>query len=69
MAATLLGYVPQTVIFALLGSGVQIGRGAQLAAAVALFAVAGVAGSILWRKEGQGSALDPLGPEAQTHFS
>jgi uncharacterized membrane protein YdjX (TVP38/TMEM64 family) len=62
MAGTLLGYVPQTVIFALLGSGVQIGRGAQLAAAVGLFVLAAAVGVVLWRKEGQGSALDPLGP-------
>jgi uncharacterized membrane protein YdjX (TVP38/TMEM64 family) len=62
MAGTLLGYAPQTVIFALLGSGVQIGRGARLAAALVLFGVAAAVGLLLWKKEGQGSALDPLGP-------
>jgi uncharacterized membrane protein YdjX (TVP38/TMEM64 family) len=50
-AATVIGYLPQTVIFAMLGSGVQIGRTAQLVTAAILFAAAGVVGWLLARKK------------------
>ncbi len=46
LAASALGYVPQTVVFVLLGSGVSVGHGTQVALAVGLFAVASVA--VLW---------------------
>ncbi len=49
-AATLLGYLPQTVIFALLGSGTQVGKGAQLAVGGALFVAASILGIILYRR-------------------
>jgi len=69
LAGSLLGYVPQTAIFALLGSGVQVGRTTELALGGLLFAVSAGLGLVLVRramvsegKEGQGSALDPLGP-------
>ncbi len=39
LAATLLGYLPQTIVFTLLGTGVQVARGTQIALAVALFAL------------------------------
>jgi uncharacterized membrane protein YdjX (TVP38/TMEM64 family) len=69
LAGTLLGYLPQTAIFALLGSGVQVGRTTELTIAAGLFVASAVLGLVLVRraiksegKEGQGSALDPLGP-------
>ena len=50
IAASAIGFVPQTVVFVLLGSGVRVGRGAQLALAVALFAVASLVGFWLLRR-------------------
>jgi uncharacterized membrane protein YdjX (TVP38/TMEM64 family) len=48
LLATLIGYVPQTVIFALLGSGVQLGRGTQLGIGAALFVASGALGYALY---------------------
>jgi uncharacterized membrane protein YdjX (TVP38/TMEM64 family) len=50
LAGSALGYVPQTLIFALLGSGVQLGKLTQLAAGLALFLASGVLGVVLWRR-------------------
>lgn len=48
-AATLLGSLPQTVIFTLLGGGTRIGHGAQILIAMALFVASGVVGLRLLR--------------------
>jgi len=48
--ATLLGGLPQTVIFTLLGSGTRIGHDAQIAAALVLFVGSGLAGLMLLRR-------------------
>ena len=48
-AATLIGYLPQTAIFSLAGSGVQVGGGARLAIGIALFAASGLLGWVLLR--------------------
>jgi uncharacterized membrane protein YdjX (TVP38/TMEM64 family) len=53
LAGSLLGYLPHTVIFALLGSGVQVGRGTQLAAAALLLLLAAGLGALLWRRQGE----------------
>ena len=50
LGATLLGYLPQTIVFALLGSGTQVGRNAQLEIGAALFAGACVLGAVLYRR-------------------
>jgi uncharacterized membrane protein YdjX (TVP38/TMEM64 family) len=47
MAATVLGYLPQTTIFALLGSGVHVDRTTQLALAATLFAASAALGVFL----------------------
>jgi uncharacterized membrane protein YdjX (TVP38/TMEM64 family) len=49
-AASLLGYLPQTVIFALAGSGVHVGAGAKLAVGGGLFVISGLLGWALWRQ-------------------
>ncbi len=49
-AATLLGYLPQTIVFALLGSGTQVGKGVQLAVGVGLFVCASGLGIVLYRR-------------------
>jgi uncharacterized membrane protein YdjX (TVP38/TMEM64 family) len=53
--ATLLGFLPQTIVFALLGSGTQVGKGTQLLLGVALFAAASVGGLVLYRRTRTGN--------------
>jgi uncharacterized membrane protein YdjX (TVP38/TMEM64 family) len=50
LGATLLGYVPQTAIFAMLGSGVHVQRSVQLGLAAVLFLLAGSLGIFLARR-------------------
>jgi uncharacterized membrane protein YdjX (TVP38/TMEM64 family) len=50
LAASLLGYIPQTVVFALLGDGVRVAEGVQVALAVALFAASLALGVVLLRR-------------------
>jgi uncharacterized membrane protein YdjX (TVP38/TMEM64 family) len=52
-----LGYVPQTLVFALAGSGVDVGGAWRIAIAVALFLVSGVIGAWLYRKYRHGKTL------------
>ena len=47
--ASALGYVPQTMVFALLGGGVRVSHSAQIALGVALFAVSTALGILLLR--------------------
>jgi len=62
LGATMLGYVPQTAIFALFGSGVQVGRRTQLAIAIVLFAAAAAVGLALFRRVGASLRDTPDGP-------
>lgn len=57
-AGSALGYVPQSAVFALVGSGVQVGGGLRIALAVALFAVSGLLGVMLYRRYRQGHSFD-----------
>jgi uncharacterized membrane protein YdjX (TVP38/TMEM64 family) len=50
LLASLIGYIPQTIIFALLGSGVHVGQTLRLAIAAALFIMSAVLGAVLWRR-------------------
>jgi len=50
LAASLLGYVPQTIVFALLGDGVHVARGVRIAAGAALFAASAALGGLLFRR-------------------
>ena len=52
LAASLLGYVPQTAVFALAGAGVHVGRTAQLALGVGLFAASAALGAVLLARGG-----------------
>ena len=54
-AATLIGYLPQTAIFSLAGSGIQVGGGTRLAIGIALFAASGLLGWVLLRTAAQES--------------
>ena len=50
LAASILGYVPQTVVFALLGGGLRVSQSTQVALAVALLALSIVLGLALLRR-------------------
>jgi uncharacterized membrane protein YdjX (TVP38/TMEM64 family) len=50
LVASALGYVPQTAVFALLGGGVRVSQGAQVAMAVALLALSIALGLLLARR-------------------
>jgi len=52
-----LGYVPQMLIFSLLGSGTRVDQFWQVAIAMALFILAAVLGVVLYRKAGRGKTL------------
>jgi uncharacterized membrane protein YdjX (TVP38/TMEM64 family) len=54
---SLLGYIPQTLVFALAGSGVEVGASWRIGIAVALFLVSGVIGAWLYRKYRHGKTL------------
>ena len=50
LLASVLGYVPQTVVFALLGGGLRVSQGAQVILAIGLFAVSIALGLVLLRR-------------------
>jgi uncharacterized membrane protein YdjX (TVP38/TMEM64 family) len=54
---SLLGYLPQTLVFALAGSGVDLGATWRIGIAVALFVVSGAIGAALYRKYRHGRTL------------
>lgn len=57
-SGTLLGYLPQTLVFALVGSGVHIAPAFKLALAVGLFLISGILGVWLYRRFRHGRSLD-----------
>ena len=44
-----VGYLPQTAIFALMGSGVQVDQTSQIAVGIVLFVISGILGVYLYR--------------------
>lgn len=53
-----LGYIPQMLVFSLVGSGTRVDQFWQVAIAMALFVLAVVLGVVLYRKVGRGRTLD-----------
>ena len=51
LAGSALGYLPQTLVFALIGSGAHVDRGLQLLIGVALFALSAAVGTVLLRRQ------------------
>lgn len=54
-----LGYIPQMLIFTLVGSGTRVDQFWQVAIAMALFIAAAVLGVMLYRRYRHGKTLDP----------
>lgn len=57
LLGSLLGYIPQTLVFALAGSGIEAGAGLRIGVAVLLFVIAGVIGTWLYRRYRHGKTL------------
>jgi len=57
-SGTLIGYLPQTLVFALVGSGVQIAPALKISLAVGLFLISGVLGVWLYRRFRHGQSFD-----------
>jgi uncharacterized membrane protein YdjX (TVP38/TMEM64 family) len=57
-SGTLLGYLPQTLVFALVGSGVHIAPALKLTLAIGLFLISGALGAWLYRRFRHGQSLD-----------
>ncbi|WP_428390595.1 TVP38/TMEM64 family protein [Lichenicoccus sp.] len=50
LTATLIGSLPQTVVFVLIGSGARIGYGLQIGLGIGLFAASGLGGVLLFHR-------------------
>ena len=57
LLGSLLGYVPQTFVFALAGSGIEVGARSRLVIAVVFFVVSGAIGIWLYRRYRHGKTL------------
>ena len=57
-AGTFVGYLPQTLVFALVGSGVHVAPAIKLGSAIALFIVSGAMGAYLYHRYRQENPLD-----------
>jgi uncharacterized membrane protein YdjX (TVP38/TMEM64 family) len=58
LAGSLIGYLPQTVIFVLLGSGIHVQPVWSTAISVALFVASGLLGAFLYRRMRAGKSFD-----------
>lgn len=57
-SGTLIGYLPQTLVFALVGSGVHIAPALKLVLAIGLFLISGALGAYLYHRFRHGQSLD-----------
>ncbi len=57
LLGSLLGYIPQTMVFALAGSGIEMGASFRVALAVLFFVVSGAIGIWLYRRYRHGRTL------------
>ncbi|CCQ72574.1 TVP38/TMEM64 family protein [Magnetospira sp. QH-2] len=58
IAGSALGYIPQTLVFALAGSGVDVDPELRITLSVALFLVSGLLGLYLYRRFRHGRSID-----------
>jgi uncharacterized membrane protein YdjX (TVP38/TMEM64 family) len=57
LAASVIGYLPQTAVFALLGAGVRVEAPVQLGLGLALFCGSGLLGIVLLRRQRRAAAV------------
>ncbi|MDP3419692.1 MAG: VTT domain-containing protein, partial [Thiobacillus sp.] len=57
-SGTFIGYLPQTLVFALVGSGVHIATTQKITLAMALFVISGALGAYLYHRFRHGQSLD-----------
>ena len=57
LLGSLAGYLPQTLVFALAGSGVELGAASRIGVAAGLFVASGVIGAWLYRRYRHGKTL------------
>jgi uncharacterized membrane protein YdjX (TVP38/TMEM64 family) len=57
LLGSLVGYLPQTFVFALAGSGIEMGGGLRIAFAVLFFVISGAIGIWLYRRYRHGKTL------------
>jgi len=50
LAGSVLGYIPQTVVFAMMGSGVNVGSQTRIVTSIVLFAISAVIGLALYAR-------------------
>ena len=58
VAGSAIGYIPQTIVFALVGTGLELDRALHVALAAILFVVSGAIGVLLYKKFRHGRHLD-----------
>jgi len=58
VAGSVLGYLPQTIIFSLIGSGIALDPELRIGVSVLLFVVSGVMGVYLYRRYRHGKSFD-----------
>lgn len=64
LAASFVGYLPQTIVFALVGSGVDVAPVLKIGMAALLFLASGVLGAYLYHRHRHGVSLDERVDEA-----
>ncbi|MDE0539706.1 MAG: SNARE associated Golgi protein, partial [Rhodospirillales bacterium] len=64
LAGSAIGYIPQMVVFALLGSGINLDPGLRISASVVLFFVSAGLGIYLFRRVRHGHTFDRAVDEA-----
>lgn len=64
LSASFIGYLPQTLVFALVGSGINVAATFKLGMAIVLFLVSGVLGAYLYHRYRHGLSLDESVDEA-----
>jgi len=57
-SGSILGYIPQSIVFALIGSGINVDPVLRIGLGVVLFLVSGLLGGYLYRKYRHGKTLD-----------
>lgn len=57
LSASFVGFLPQTLVFALVGSGVNVSQGLRIGGAVVLFLASGVLGAYLYHRHRHGLSI------------